>query len=1262
MKQKARNVALVLVIAAAMALPVAGIIASVEEVEAAPPETVLRIGSLQSIDSLNPYIGLNDISYVLYGLVYDALVGIGNDLEPVPNLATSWHAVPESDPLMIISGEPYGSVWQYNLTHSATWTDGTPFTADDVVFNINLNADNYNSMWAFQPYSFFMDYAEKIDGYTVRIHYWDRVTGTPIPVAYGGMIHIPILPKHLLETLDPFYIGFNWTGIFPYEDPPLVGTGPFMATSDIYNEWLTGDHITLAKRPDYHWTVDGTAEVHFDKLVIYFFDDPTAMRFALQTNQIDVAEFPPQYFRALEWDIDTGTMTNVTAFSGPKPTQYFEHVLVNMNNGGPNPSRLDPIIRQALAMATDKSYIVDNFYFGLAEEGSTLIPAVNSLWHYEPNASERIEYNLTKANEILEAAGYVDGPDADTVRECTASSWAVQEGLVPEGKPLTYEIIVQREHPEERDMAMFLQDEFSKIGVRLNYLIVDEAFLATMVYSYEYDTAIWYRSADVDPNYILFTQSRNAWNGWSDTKYSNPAYEENYSLSVMTLDPVQRKVFVDNCQRIHYTDAPYIIFAYVNQTYAWRTDMFSGWGDWAADPGRSIDASWTGNPLYFDLIPIVSTNSPPFDVQIDPDADRALVGSPVTITATATDSDADRISFHVQFGDGDSETIVHAIGGTSPQSVDFIHTYGAAGTYLITLWADDLTGIDGHNVTITATIMIIESGDRTVEYRWYDMFNVPFGEWWYRRWEAYRMEEPLTDSYPYILKRYGSPSGDISFLSGMKLDITGRNMSELNMTSRPEFLPFLGTERGGNATIDWYMQYLTGDEIANRTGMNYSWNDGWIVSLNGTLRLDKQAAKAVLNLTDAGYDDFATWWGANESVVESNYTDWLETEAGPDRLDIYPMYDWFLTLMRFDIFAQRVGDLIVLNYDIVGWGMEVLMARWLHEAFLPNEWFYEGMNLHAAMGPERGDLDISTAVPYAVQAWETGFAPGGTPCWIWEGMLGDYIPSSIIHPNSTFDPYQDKNHLELSPGNAFYGLMVPLYDYTPGAFNLSKGEMLSFEWPSGEQQFKVHVGPGSVANMSANMTVDYSEPIDADVPGQVVTDPVARTLTFVGPIDMWTWSKDQRTHDNLADEWARLGMLLPRGAPYIEFRASAPSTDLPPVADAGSDQVVMGGVPVVLDGSRSHDDGVTMNYTWTFMYEGSLTTLYGVNPEFTFWTEGVYEVTLTVRDSAGQTDTDWVIVTVSGMIPEFSGLLVPVLGAAAAVLAVLRRRTRQRTS
>jgi len=518
-----------------------------------------------------------------------------------------------TDPEMVAHPNyPYGSVWQYNLTHNASFTNGEPFTADDVVFNINLNAGNYSSMWAYQPYSYFMRDAVKIDDYTVRIHFRDKVTNNPTPAAYAYLISIPMLPKHKLQLMTAMQIGFSWDGTFGDEAVPIVGTGPFMATSRIKAEYLAGTQLTLVKNPNYHWAKDrvllpGEApdrwEVKFDKLVFYFYDDAAAMSYAIKNNQIDVAAFPPQEFDALK----TAAPANITFYSGPKITQYWTEIGFCMNNAGPNPSRLDRNIRQALTMATNKSYIVENYYLGLADVGTTAIPPVNTYWHYEPNATEKAQfkYDIAAANDLLDRSGYPRPVgDPNGIRTVSVSSAAAANDWAPEGTELSYEMLIRREYPEERAIGTYLKDIWRSVGVNVDLSIVDEATMTQRVYAYTYDTMIWYWSADIDPNYQLFSLSKKAWNGWSDTKWQNQSYEDNYTLSVQTINKTLRKEYVDNAQRVHYLDAPYIILAYVDQTYAWRTDTFTGWGDWAVDPGRSIDNFWMGNPIYFDLQPI----------------------------------------------------------------------------------------------------------------------------------------------------------------------------------------------------------------------------------------------------------------------------------------------------------------------------------------------------------------------------------------------------------------------------------------------------------------------------------------------------------------------------------------------------------------------------------------------------------------------------------------------------------------------------------
>ncbi len=88
------------------------------------------------------------------------------------------------------------------------------------------------------------------------------------------------------------------------------------------------------------------------------------------------------------------------------------------------------------------------------------------------------------------------------------------------------------------------------------------------------------------------------------------------------------------------------------------------------------------------------------------------------------------------------------------------------------------------------------------------------------------------------------------------------------------------------------------------------------------------------------------------------------------------------------------------------------------------------------------------------------------------------------------------------------------------------------------------------------------------------------------------------------------------------------SDTVPPVADAGSDKSVVEGATINFDGSASTDNVGIVNYTWTFTYDDQSITLYGVSPSFKFEIPGAYEVTLTVKDAAGNSDTDTLIITV----------------------------------
>jgi peptide/nickel transport system substrate-binding protein len=578
-----------------------------EDVPLEQSERVLRMGFLQDVDNMNPNLGQNDASYVFYGLVYDNPQCIDDNLSVVGNLVLDSRPVPLTDPEMIDTDRPYGSIWEYNITLNAMWHDGEPFTIDDFVWNMNIQCDNltYTSMWAFQPFTYFTEYAKEIDEDTARVYFYDRATGEPKASSYAYELGIPMLPKHKLEKETNDYIASNWDGTFNDTTPPIVGTGPFKASSTILSDWRAGNSLTFIRNEDYHWGPEFNMYVQFDQVVMRFYDDASAMSLALQSGDLDIAQFPPDTYKAIKDKVESRDrdFRHIETYDGPKITGYWTEIEVCMGEGGPNPCRLDPAVRHALAMATNKTHIVQNYYQGLADEGSTVIAPIYTDWHYEPTADEKWDFDLEAAAKVLDDAGYRYPTPGASLRVATSDSWAVKTGRVPLDKPLEFQMLIRTEYPEEKLIAGYLDSVWSQIGIGLDWEnnVMAESLMSKKVYGYLYDTCIWYWSSDVDPNYQLYVQTSLAWGGWSDNRYYNASYEQNYMDSVSAMDYATRKVYVDACQRIHYLDASWIIMANVHQTYAWRTDSFTGWGDWSLTPGRSLDNFWTGNPLFFVL-------------------------------------------------------------------------------------------------------------------------------------------------------------------------------------------------------------------------------------------------------------------------------------------------------------------------------------------------------------------------------------------------------------------------------------------------------------------------------------------------------------------------------------------------------------------------------------------------------------------------------------------------------------------------------------
>lgn len=379
---------------------------------------------------------------------------------------------------------------------------------------------------------------------------------------------------------------------------------------------------------------------------------------------------------------------------------------------------------------------------------------------------------------------------------------------------------------------------------------------------------------------------------------------------------------------------------------------------------------------------------------------------------------------------------------------------------------------------------------RTVDYRWYDPFKVPFGPWYPQRTEYYAgadYEGIWSNTYPYIYQYYGdSAHTNLYLYSNMRLNITAVNLPEINM-SRPEFLPMFGTTTGGHATLNWHMQYLDPAVIRRDYGQAAQmYNDGWFVNLTGKTTLDKDAAMAVTGMTSTEFDSFDTYWATKGGILRANWQQWIGENQSNEVFDINNMYATPFQMIGFGLDAHKTGDKIVLTVYVDAWGMEALMTRWLRDAFVPTEIWMEGFWMNATIGPQTSNIFIKTDVEYGVYAFMS--RADSNPVWLWKPLHADYFESSGDHPKSEYDRYartinpdtgKTYTYVNMNPGSALYGTNVS-YDVTPCAWNLSDNETMSFTWPAGMQQFEVDAGAGHVTNISEEMTISYAEPMPGD--------------------------------------------------------------------------------------------------------------------------------------------------------------------------------------
>jgi peptide/nickel transport system substrate-binding protein len=300
-------------------------------------------------DQLDPQKTSAYFSFEVLENVFDTLVEPDANLEMRPALAKAWSVSPDQ------------LTWTFHLRNGVTFQDGSPFTADDVVYS----------------------YRRIIDEKLSNVDKFSAVTDVSAPDPYTVLIRVKQPTPNLLTNLG----GFKGMAIVQRKNVESgqiathpVGTGPFAFASQ-----KSGDSITLTANPTY-W--GGRPKV--PGVTFRFISEPSTALSALQAGEIDWTDAIPTQ-RVAQLKNDDSIKLAVT------PSNDYWYLALNEAR---DPWR-DPRVRKAIAYAIDRNAIVQATSYGTAEANQLAIPEGNP-W-FTPY--DKYRYDVDEAKRLLNEAG-----------------------------------------------------------------------------------------------------------------------------------------------------------------------------------------------------------------------------------------------------------------------------------------------------------------------------------------------------------------------------------------------------------------------------------------------------------------------------------------------------------------------------------------------------------------------------------------------------------------------------------------------------------------------------------------------------------------------------------------------------------------------------------------------------------------------------------------------------------------------------------------
>lgn len=499
------------------------------------------------ITSLNPILGVTTYEKNVLSYVHEPLIDIARDHSLIPALAERW--------TVSLDGRTY----TFELDPRATWSDGKPVLASDVLFTLRKIVDPKSE--SAQLAGMFADLdlaATKVTApRTIQVVF--RKPRASQILAFN----VPIIAEH-------FYRRGNFLKDF---NRKAVGSGPYVVKSV-----KPGQSITLERRTKYWRT-----RPHIQTVVFRVIEEDATAFNALLRGEIDESRLTSDQWKNSK---DQAAVSDVIDFRRFYPLSYS---FIPWNTRDPLLS--DPRVRRALAMCFDRRTIINTLFYGTARIVTGPYPPDH--WAYNPEVKP-IEFDPEGARKLLGEAGWSD----------TNNDGIVDRG----GKPLSIEILISAGSTISANMTQSFQESARKGGVDVKVTPTDGAAMFERIFDGKYQGAFVTWDLDLDPDlYALFHSSQVSPAGSNFTFYSNPRVDELIVTARQEMNDERRRALYRELHAVLAEDQPYMWLLQVSTKWGIRhrvknVEESEGLGLFLWSPGPL--QWWLGEPAKGDALSI----------------------------------------------------------------------------------------------------------------------------------------------------------------------------------------------------------------------------------------------------------------------------------------------------------------------------------------------------------------------------------------------------------------------------------------------------------------------------------------------------------------------------------------------------------------------------------------------------------------------------------------------------------------------------------